>query len=296
MGHSVICIDNFDDYYSPKMKGKNVQEHLKNKNFFLFRKNVCNFEDIEKIFKNNKIDQVIHLAARTGPRESIYKPLLFEKVNVEGTLNILRLCRKFNIRKLIFASSSSVYGENKKLPFSESDATDNIISPYAATKRSAEILCEKYSRLYGIDIICLRFFTVYGQGGRPDMAVYKFTDLISKEEDVPLFGDGKSKRDYIFIDDIIKGILTVVNKGFKFEVFNLGSSRPVDLYYLISLIEKNIGKKAKIKQLPKQKGDVPNTYADMSKSEKLLGFKPKIKIEEGIKIFVDWYKKISDFR
>lgn len=292
-GHSVVCVDNFNDYYNPKAKEKNVQRCLKSRNYTLLRKDITDFAGLGQIFKEREFDQVVHIAAAVGVRDSIERPLLFEKVNVGGTLNLLELCNKFGVKKFIFASSSSVYGENKKIPFSESDATDNIVSPYAATKKAAEILCETYSRLYGINVTCLRFFTVYGPRGRPEMAPYKFTKIIDEEKEVPMFGDGSSKRDYTYISDIIKGIMAAVGKEFRFEVINLGNSSPVELRELVSVIEKVVGKKARIKKMPLQKGDVPLTFADVSKAKRLLGYEPKVRLEEGIKSFFEWYKNSS---
>ena len=289
-GHSVICIDNFNDYYDPKIKEKNIENCLKNKNFILFRKDITNIDEIKKIFENHKIEQVLHLAARVGVRESIHKPILFEEVNIKGTLNLLNLCKEFNIKKFIFISSSSIYGENKKIPYSESDPTNNIISPYAATKRSAEILCETYNRLYGMNITCLRLFTVYGPRGRPEMAPYKFTKLIDEEKELPMFGDGSSKRDYTYVRDIVDGIVSAVNKNLKFEIINLGNSKPVELKKFISIREKTVGKKAKIKKLPCQKGDVSITFADISKAKELLNYSPKVNLEQGIRNFFEWYK------
>lgn len=288
--HSVTCIDNFNDYYSPKIKEKNIEKCLKNQNFILFRENITDLNRIKKIFKNKKIDQVIHLAARAGVRESINNPILFEEVNVKGTLNLLELCKENKIKKFIFASSSSIYGENKKIPFSESDATDSIISPYAATKRAAEILCQTYSRLYNINMTCLRLFTVYGPRGRPEMAPYKFTKLVCDGKEVPIFGNGTSRRDYTYISDIVNGILSATNKDFKFEIINLGNSKPIALRELISIIEKTVGKKAKIKEFAHQKGDVSVTFADISKAKKLLKYNPKIDLKQGMRNFFEWYK------
>ena len=198
--------------------------------------------------------------------------------------------RTFKIKNFVFGSSSSVYGINKKVPFSEKDKLDNMISPYAISKRSAELHCKAYNELYGLNITCLRFFTVYGPRGRPDLAIFKFTNKIIKGNTIEVYGDGNSKRDYTHVKDIVRGILLALNKNYKFEIINLGNSNPVKLSYLIKLIEENLNKKAKIKRLKDQEGDVPITYADISKAKRLLNWKPKIKIEEGIKLFVNWYK------
>lgn len=289
-GEEIIAVDDFNNFYDPERKKKNIKDFLANKKFKLYKEDIRNKEEIKKIFKNNKIDAIIHLAARAGVRPSIINPLLYMDVNINGTLVMLELAKEFSIKKFIFASSSSVYGGNEKIPFSEGDNVNNPLSPYAVTKLAGEQLCALYSRLYGMNIICLRFFTVYGPRGRPDMAPYKFTSLILQGKEIEVYGDGSSKRDYTFISDIVEGIAVAIKKDFKFEVINLGDSNPVELKYLISLIEKNIGKKAKIKFMPEQKGDVPMTYADVSKAKRLLGFNPKIKIEEGINKLVMWYK------
>ena len=289
-GHLVICIDNFNDYYDPRIKERNIEKCLKNKNFTLFRKDVTNLDELEEIFKKNKFEQIIHLAAAVGVRDSINRPFYFEEVNIKGTLNLLELCREFGLKKFIFISSSSIYGENEKIPYSESDPTNNIISPYAATKKSAEILCKTYSKLYGINITCLRLFTVYGPRGRPEMAPYKFTKLIDEGKELPMFGDGNSKRDYTYVSDIVEGIVSAVDKEFKFEVINLGNSKPIELKEFISIIEKTVGKKAKIKRLSPQKGDVFITFADISKAKKLLNYSPKVDLEKGMVNFFEWYK------
>lgn len=303
--NKVICVDDFcassgtsalggNDFYDPKFKEENIREFLNNKDFKLYRTDICDLIDLEKVFIEDKIDLIIHLAARTGVRPSIQNPLLYHQVNVLGTVNLLELARKYNIKNFIFASSSSVYGNNKKVPFSEDDNVDNPISPYAATKKAGELTCYTYHHLYNINIACLRFFTVYGPKGRPDMVPYKFTKLIFEGKKLPVYGDGNTYRDYTYIDDIVSGILASVdyvkeNKN-VYEIFNLGNSETISLKYFISLIEKLVGKKAKIIKMPKQPGDVEKTYADISKAKKLLGYYPKTKIEEGMAKFIDWYK------
>ena len=288
--NNVVCIDNFNDYYNPDFKEQNVRYFLKNKNFKIYREDIINIKKLEAIFRKNKIDKVVHLAARAGVRASIEHPVLYEQTNVLGTMNILIMAKKFKIKNFIFGSSSSVYGNNKKIPFSEDDNTDNPISPYAATKKAAELACYTYSHLYNIPVACLRLFTVYGPRGRPDMAPYKFTDMIYKGEEIPVFGDGNSERDYTYVSDIADGIMKALNKEFGFEIINLGNSEPVKLNRLISSIEKNLGKSAKIKRMPIQPGEVFVTYADTRKAKKLLKWQPKIKIEDGIKKFTEWYK------
>jgi len=289
-GDRVICIDNMDNYYPTEIKEKNIRDCLKNE-LFEFHKADIRDNNLDKVFKEHNISSIIHLAAKAGVRPSIKEPALCESVNVQGTINLLNLCKEFKVNKFIFGSSSSVYGVNKKIPFSEDDETDNIISPYAATKKSGETFCKLYHNLYDINVTCLRFFTVYGPRGRPDMAVYKFTKLIDEGTELPVYGNLSTKRDYTFISDIVDGILSALNKEFKFEIINLGNSETIELKQLIAIIEKALGKQAKIKNMPEQQGDVPITFADISKAKKLLNYEPKVKIEEGIKRFIDWYKE-----
>ena len=293
MGKKVICIDNFDPFYEPRIKKKNIEHNLENMNFTLINEDIRNKKKLEEIFEMHSIDKIVHLAARAGVRPSIRDPLLYEDVNIKGTLNLLELCKKYQIKNFIFGSSSSVYGINSKIPFSERDPINFPISPYATSKRACELFCFTYSHLYDLPITCLRFFTVYGPRQRPEMAIHKFTRLISQGKTIEMYGNGTSKRDYTYIDDIIIGIISALNKKFDFEIINLGNSETVELKYLISLIEKNLKKKAKIKQLPEQLGDVPITYADITKAKKLLNYKPKVKIEEGIEKFVRWYKDVN---
>ncbi len=287
----IVCIDNFDDFYTPEIKRENVKPHLKKKNFQLIEGDIREKEDLSKIFKANKIKKVIHLAARPGVRASLKNPLLYVEVNVKGTLNLLELSKDYNVEQFIFGSSSSVYGVNSKLPFEEGDKTNAQISPYAVSKKTGELLCYTYSHLYSLPIIVLRFFTVYGPRQRPEMAIHKFTSLMAQDKEIPVFGNGNSQRDYTYIADIIEGIIKALEKKISYEIFNLGSAHPIELKYLISLLEKNLDKKARIKKLPLPLGDVPITYADINKSKKLLGYNPQINVEEGIEKFVDWYKK-----
>ena len=293
-GEEVICIDNFDPFYSPAIKRGNISKHLSNGDTFsLIEADIRNKKELENIFKSNIIDKIVHLAAKAGVRPSISNPRLYEDVNVKGTLNLLELSKDYGVTDFVFGSSSSVYGISDKIPFSEADGVDRPISPYAASKRSCELFCYTYSHLHGISISCLRFFTVYGPRQRPEMAIHKFTRLIDQNKEVPLYGDGASKRDYTYISDIIDGIVSALDKRFGFEIINLGNSKTVELRYLISLIEKNLDKKAMIKRLPDQPGDVPITYADISKAKRLLNYHPEVGIEDGIKRFVEWYKNKS---
>ena len=291
LGHKVICLDNLNPYYSPVRKIKNIEPNFKNKNFTFINLDIVQKDQLEEIFQNYKIGTIIHIAARAGVRPSIEKPLWYEKTNILGTVNLLELAKQYQIKNFIFASSSSVYGQNKKIPFSETDNVDYPISPYATSKKACELYCYTYSYLYNLNVVCLRLFTVYGPRGRSDMAPYLFAQWIDQEKPIKRFGDGTTKRDYTYIDDIIDGIMACLDKNFKFEIINLGNSKPIELNYFISIIEKELGKKAKIKELPSQLGDVPLTYADISKAKKLLGWEPKVSIEEGIKRFIEWYKR-----
>ena len=287
-GHSVICIDNFDNFYDPSIKWQNIKYALKNKNFKLIQGDIRDKSILKSCFKKNEIDIVIHLAARAGVRPSIEQPELYYDVNVIGTLRLLETMREFNIKKMIFASSSSVYGNNKKVPFSETDNVNFPISPYAATKKAGELLCYTYHHLYNFDVFCLRLFTVYGPRQRPEMAIHLFTRNLLEDKPIKMFGDGSSKRDYTFIDDIIDGIIASLETLKGYEIINLGESKTISLANLISIIEKITSKNACIEKLSVQPGDVLITYADISKAKNLLGYNPNISIEQGIRQFVDW--------
>jgi len=289
-GTDVICADNFNDFYNPKFKEENLRRCLKEKNFKLYKTDITDIANLKIIFEKNKINKIVHLAARASVRASISNPELYERVNVLGTLNLLALAKQFKIKNFILGSSSSVYGNTKEIPLSEDNKTDYPVNPYAATKKSAELMCYTYNYLYNIPITCLRLFTVYGPRGRPDMAPYKFTELIYREKELTMFGDGTSKRDYTFVGDIVKGILSAVDKEFKFEIINLGNSKPIELLDFISIIERNLGKKARIKRMPLQIGEVQITYSDSRKAKKLLNWEPKTNVNEGMKKFIEWFK------
>ena len=291
LGHDVVCVDDFNDYYDPDFKERNIKQALKNSKYTLYRADITDLSTLKDIFAREKPEKIIHLAARAGVRYSISHPELYVRVNVLGTLNLLELAKEYKIKSFVFGSSSSVYGANKKVPFSEEDRVDDPISPYAATKKAAEELCHAYHHLYGLKITFLRFFTVYGPRGRPDMVIYLFSKAITDGKPIKRFGNGKTKRDYTFISDIVDGIIAALDKELDFEIVNLGDSNTVELNYLISLIENALGKKAKIEQSPLQPGDVPITYADISKAKKLLKYEPKVKIEQGIPLFVEWFNK-----
>ena len=291
LGSKIICIDSFDNFYNPAIKEDNISEVTGSNHFKLYRSDITNPTQMEKIFSENSIDMVIHLAARAGVRPSIQNPLLYERVNILGTMNLLECCKKYNISKFIFASSSSVYGGNKKIPFSEKDNVDHPISPYAATKKAGELICHTYHNLYKISIFCLRFFTVYGPRQRPEMAIHKFTRQILKGEDIEIYGDGSSSRDYTYIDDVISGILSSLDRIKGFEVINLGNSNTVKLIDLIRLIEITTGEKGNLKFTKSQPGDVFITCADIRKARKMLKYLPETNIEEGLIKFVKWYKE-----
>ncbi len=289
-GHNVIVIDNFDQFYNKEIKLKNLSSARTFDSFQLIEGDIRDRKILEEIFSENHIDVVVHLAAKAGVRPSIENSEEYYDVNINGTLNILETMKKFEVKNLVFASSSSVYGNNEKVPFSESDFVDNPISPYAATKKSGELLCHTYHHLYDFKINCLRFFTVYGPRQRPDLAIHKFSKKIMNGESIQMFGDGSTKRDYTYIEDIIQGIKLSLENLSGFEVFNLGESRTIMLKELINLLETEIGEKAVIEKLPLQPGDVEQTYADISKAKEQLGYDPKFDIEDGIKNFVEWLR------
>ncbi len=298
----IILLDNFNDYYDPKIKERNIKEikermgkeDIPRENLLLYREDIRNKEKIKSIFENHEIEMVIHLAAMAGVRYSIENPALYYDVNINGTLNLLEACKKEKIKKFIFASSSSVYGNNTKVPFEEKDPVDYPISPYGATKRGGELLCYTYHHLYDISIAALRFFTVYGPRQRPDLAIHKFAKSIVEKQEIPFYGDGSTKRDYTYIEDIIQGILKAMdwikeNKK-RYEIFNLGESKTISLGEMVQIIEKVLEKKAHKKILPMQPGDVLSTHADINKAKEILGYNPKMDFEEGIKNFIQWMK------
>lgn len=288
--HQVICIDDFNDYYDPKLKQDRINNFLKDYQFPVYRCNICDLAKLKKVFAENQIDKICHLAARAGVRASIENPFIYEEVDIKGTLNLLELAKDFKIKDFVFASSSSVYGGNTKIPFSEKDAVDSPISVYAAAKKAGELLCYTYHHLYKFNCTCLRFFTVYGPWGRPDMALYKFTENISNGRPIDVYNYGRHQRDFTYIDDIIQGIIAALDNPFPYEIINLGNSHSVDLNHFISCIEKGLGKSAKKNMLTLQPGDVEKTYADIDKAERLLGFHPQTNIETGVTKFILWYK------
>lgn len=294
-GNKVIVIDNFCDFYNPKIKENNVKKLLENEKFKLYKADIRDRQAVKKIFDENKIDVVMHLAAMAGVRPSIENPVLYQEVNCLGTQNILEEMKLHNIKNGVFASSSSVYGNCKEVPFKENMIVDFAISPYAATKKANEVMAHVYHKLYNMNIIMLRFFTVYGPKQRPDLAINKFTRLMLENQEIPMFGDGTTSRDYTYVDDIVNGIIKsceyTMNNKEVYEILNIGNSSPTSLKEMINTIAKTLNVEPKIKQLPMQPGDVERTYADIYKAKNLLGYEPKTSFEEGIKKFVDWYKE-----
>jgi len=290
-GSKVTVIDDFNDFYSPQIKRSAVKPHLENPNYKLVEADIRDTDAIAKVFADGSFDCVVHLAARAGVRPSLKEPTLYTETNINGTQNLLELAKTHGVPQFVFGSSSSVYGINSKIPFSEEDRIFQPISPYAATKAAGELLCHTYSHLYNLRTVCLRFFTVYGARQRPDLAIHKFTKLITDGKPIQMFGDGSTRRDYTYIEDIIEGVRAAMDFTESIhEVFNLGESETTQLRRLIELIEQALGAKAIIDRQPMQPGDVPVTFADIAKARELLNYSPKTKIDEGIPKFVDWFR------
>ncbi len=288
---NVTALDDFNDFYAPERKRENVRAHLASDAYRLVEADIRDRAAMTRVFRERQFDCIVHLAARAGVRPSLVEPHLYTETNITGTLNLLELARAQNVRQFVFGSSSSVYGINAKVPFSEEDPIRQPISPYAATKAAGELLCHTYSHLYGTRCVALRFFTVYGARQRPDLAIHKFSRLISEGRSIPVFGDGTTRRDYTYVDDIIAGVRAAIDyEASTYEVFNLGESQTVELNELIALLEKELGQRAMIDRQPLQPGDVPQTYADVSKARRLLDYNPQTKIEDGIKRFVEWFR------
>ena len=290
-GDRVIGLDNFDPFYSRGIKEGNIRSALAHPSFRLAEGDIRDAETVSRLFAEEKPDAVFHSAAKAGVRPSIADPLGYQDVNIRGTLVLLEAARKAGVRHFVFASSSSVYGENPKVPFSEDDFVDHPISPYAATKKAGELLCHTVHHLSGMPVTCLRFFTVYGPRQRPDLAIHKFTRLIDEGQPIPVFGDGSTSRDYTYIDDIVDGVVRAIDRPDGYRIINLGESTTVTLSEMIAEIERALGKKAVIDRQPLQPGDVPRTYADVEKARRLLGYEPRMPFREGIERFTAWYRK-----
>jgi UDP-glucose 4-epimerase len=287
----VTVVDDFNNFYAPQVKRANVSAHQADAAYELIEADIRDRAALDKIFAGVKFNAIVHLAARAGVRPSLAEPQLYAETNINGTVNLLELAREHEIKQFVFGSSSSVYGINAKVPFSEEDEIRQPISPYAATKAAGELICHTYTHLYRIRCVCLRFFTVYGARQRPDLAIHKFARLIDEGTAIPVFGDGTTRRDYTFINDIIQGVRAAIDyNASDYEVFNLGESRTVELRELIALLEKELGQKALIDRQPVQPGDVPQTFADITKARRLLGYNPQTQIEDGIRKFVEWFR------
>ncbi len=289
-GHEITVADDLNGYYSPDLKRDNLAEIGETGRFEFVHCDVRDEERIERLFRERRFEAVVHLAARAGVRPSLDEPLLYESVNIRGTMVLLEASRKHGVKKFVFASSSSIYGVANHSPFREDDWNTMPISPYAATKMAGERIGYVYSHLYGLSVACLRFFTVYGPRQRPDLAIRKFTSWIDAGRPIPVYGDGSSSRDYTYVDDTVQGIAAAIRHDTLYDVFNLGNSSPVSLTTLIGLIESNLGKKAIIQRLPDQPGDVPTTCADITKAESLLGYRPRTPLAAGIRKFVEWHQ------
>jgi UDP-glucuronate 4-epimerase len=291
-GHAVWVFDDLNVFYDPRIKQANLGDlQAKALPFTFVFGDLTDRTALDELFSSVRFDQVIHLAARAGVRPSLQQPALYQRVNVEGTVNLLEAARENGVNKVTIASSSSVYGVNSKVPFSETDPIVSAISPYAASKLACEALGHVYHHIYGMDIAMLRFFTVYGPRQRPDLAIHKFAQLIHAGRSIPVFGDGNTARDYTYVTDTVDGVIACTEREFGFDIFNLGESQTVTLARLIDLLEQHLGKKAVIDRQPTQPGDVPITYADIAKAEARLGYHPTVKIEQGIPRFVDWFRQ-----
>ncbi|MFH1522949.1 MAG: NAD-dependent epimerase/dehydratase family protein [Patescibacteria group bacterium] len=289
-GHRIVIVDNLNKYYDPQLKKDRLKIFLKNYKFDFYKIDIANYNELKQVYKKYKFNKIIHIAAQAGVRYSLDNPSIYEKSNILGTLNLLELCRHFKIKDFIFASSSSVYGSNEKLPFSENDRVDNPISIYAATKKSNEEMAFTYHHLFGLNCLGFRFFTVYGPWGRPDMALFKFTKNILDNKPIDVYNNGEMARDFTYIDDIVDGVISAIEKCQGYEVFNLARGKSIKLLDFISEIENNLSKKAIMSMMPIQAGDVTATSADISKAQEKLNYNPKISVDKGVKNFIDWYK------
>lgn len=292
-GDNVLGIDNLNDYYDPKMKEWRLLTLLNKPNFEFQKLDIGNYESLKSLLKGKKIEAIINLAARAGVRASVENPWVYLDTNLKGTLNLLEICKDSGIKKFVLASTSSIYGL-EDIPFSEDIKTDKPLAQYSATKKGAEVLCYSYHYLYGIDISIPRYFTVYGPAGRPDMSIFQFMRRINEGMPIKIFGDGKQKRDFTYIDDIADGTIRGL-RPLGYEIFNLGNNSSVELLYVINLIEDFLGKKAKMEFLPRHPADVPATWADIKRAKELLDWEPKVKIEEGIERTGRWYVENRDW-
>ena len=290
-GDAVSLLDNFNDYYDPEIKRRNVRDLEVLGGVTTHAVDILDKDGLRRVFEAGRPEAVVHLAAWAGVRPSLEKPALYTDVNVTGTVNMLEAAKEFSTGCFIFGSSSSVYGGSDRVPFAEDDPVGSPISPYAATKRAGELLCHTYAHNFAMRITCLRFFTVYGPRQRPDLAIHKFARLLAEDREIPFFGEGDSRRDYTYVDDIVSGILAAMEKNFQFDIFNLGESQTISLMELVTSIEDAFGKKARLARMPEQTGDMKITYADISRARKMLGYNPQTPFTEGIRLFADWFRK-----
>lgn len=290
----ITCLDNLDSFYNPKVKKENINPFLKRPNFDFIKADISNFHQL-KLKLDKKFDLIIHLAAKVGVKPSLVNPKIYSEVNILGTQNLLEFAKEVECKQFIFASSSSVYGVNPNIPWREDDLALMPISPYGSSKISGELLGHVYSKLYDMQFIGLRFFSVYGPRQRPDLVINKFTKLISEGKPIAIYGDGKTKRDYTFINDIVSGIIAAIDYfGSKYEIINLGNNEPVELLKLIQILEKILGKNAIVNKLSEQPGDVPITFADISKAKKILNYQPRTTLHDGLQKYVSWFKQQNE--
>ena len=293
-GIEVIGIDNLNPYYDVSLKNARLAQLTAQQNFTFYHDDIKDLDALKNIFSSHKIERICNLAAQAGVRYSMEDPFVYQESNIKGFLNLLEMARQYPPKNFVYASSSSVYGNNKELPFRVEDNVDTPISLYAATKKSNELMAYTYSHLFNIPLTGLRYFTVYGPWGRPDMALFLFTSAILKGKAIDIYNFGKMKRDFTYIDDIVNGTISSLDNPFTYEIFNLGNSKTVELMELITIIEEELGINAKKNFLPLQPGDVPETYADIAKSKNMLGYNPKTSISSGVKKFIAWYREYNN--
>ncbi len=286
---AISLLDNFNDFYDPEIKRQNVRDLQSAGHAPIHVVDILDREKLRKVFEEVRPEVVVHLAAWAGVRPSLQKPELYTAVNITGTANMLEMAREFSTRCFIFGSSSSVYGGSTRVPFKEDDPVDRPVSPYAASKRAGELLCHTYSHNFSMNIACLRFFTVYGPRQRPEMAIHKFAQLLFEEKEIPIFGEGDSRRDYTYVEDIVAGILAAMDVNPRFDIVNLGESQTITLMELVRHLEQALGRKARLRHLPRQPGDMEVTYADITHARQLLGYNPQKPFKDGIRLFADWF-------
>jgi len=288
----VILLDNFNDFYDPELKRKNVRDLQAMRDAPVYAVDILDRNSLRRVFEETRPETVAHLAAWAGVRPSLERPDLYAAVNVTGTVHMLEMAKEFAVRCFIFGSSSSVYGGSTRVPFAEDDPVDRPVSPYAATKRAGELLCHTYAKNFSLRTTCLRFFTVYGPRQRPEMAIHKFARLMSEGREIPIFGQGDSRRDYTYVEDIVSGILAAIEVNPQFEIVNLGESQTITLLGLVEHLEQALGKKAVLRFLPSQPGDMEVTYADITHARRLLGYNPQVPLRQGVRLFAEWYKAV----